>query len=73
MTGQTNAPGSDAPDTAGSPDRPLPVEAEVRTHDLGTPGPAEESEGETDTEARPGEGENAPGFLKPGRPAERRG
>ena len=55
------------------PDRPLPVEAEVRTHDLGTPDPAEESGGEADTEARPGEGENAPGFLKPGRPAERRG
>lgn len=61
----TRAKTETPPGTPEHPDRPLPLEAEVRTHDLQAPDPADEKD--TDVEERPGEGENAPGFLKPAR------
>jgi len=60
------APADSAPLKPGE----LPLEAEVRAKDLELDEPAtpEELEGMDDAEAQPGAGENAPGFLKRGKP-----
>ncbi|WP_395322515.1 hypothetical protein [Variovorax sp. UC74_104] len=50
-----------------SPSPVPPTEAEVRADDLEKPPPDDAAEDNEATETRPGEGENVPGFLKPGK------
>jgi len=58
------------PRPATSPSTVRPDEAQVRTEDFETPPPDtdERADEANDPEAKPGEGENAPGFLKPRKP-----
>jgi hypothetical protein len=58
------APGASPEPAAPGADRPPPLEAEVRAEDLGANAPEDTQDTTTDVEATPGEGENAPGFLK---------
>jgi hypothetical protein len=63
------------PKPATSPSPVRPDEAQVRTEDLETPSPdpdgapdgPDDADDADDSETRPGQGENAPGFLKPGK------
>lgn len=67
---RTQAPGTFPEPTAPGADRPPPLEAEVRAKDLdlARDGPEAVPHEGADLEARPGEGENAAGFLKQRKP-----